>query len=388
MGLREEIFEDRPRRKSIISKRALAKMIIVTVILIAVAFFAVFLYRNLHYEEYKVVLSKESSDTSARYEEFNGRMLSYSPNGVSLLNEKLESIWNYPFSYSSPEIEITGDNFIAFDKGSTGVSLFNENGNTGSFTAPAAIIRAKSSDNDCAALLMYDGNEFSAGYYDCSGNLLAKADISFEEQGVPSDVEISADGKCMAVSLESVAESGIETKIMFCRFGNSENEEIYYSETYQDSVTAGLISGENNNFAALTDTGFNVYGSGKELKLIRRVEVEAPVLSAFYNEKYIGFVVQNNNDESFYKILLYNYTGRKVSEIDFGLNYSDISINDKSIVIFNKTEYEMYSINGIKRLQGTISEGSVNNIFRVRKNKYFVSADNLIEFIRGSGLTL
>ena len=95
----EEYADDYERRLSR-HKRSVVKKTVITVVAIAAAVTAVGFYiEKRSYHTYKVVQTSEQEDiVSTNYVEMDGNILRYSPDGVSLVSDKMSTLWSETYS--------------------------------------------------------------------------------------------------------------------------------------------------------------------------------------------------------------------------------------------------------------------------------------------------
>ena len=76
-------------------RRETAKKIILSAALVIGAVLLVTIYiQKRSYHDYKILQTSEQEDiVSTKYTEMDGKILRYSPDGVSLVNKKLEAVW-------------------------------------------------------------------------------------------------------------------------------------------------------------------------------------------------------------------------------------------------------------------------------------------------------
>ena len=109
--------------------------------MIAAAVCLVFLYAEKRsYHSYKVLNTSEQEDVvSTQYVDMDGDILRYSPDGVSVVDNSMNTIWNETYTMQNPIADVNGSRAVVAD--SEGTSLY--------------ICAKKGSDRNCNNILCY-----------------------------------------------------------------------------------------------------------------------------------------------------------------------------------------------------------------------------------------
>ena len=140
----EEYADDYERRLSR-HKRSVVKKTVITVVAIAAAVTAVGFYiEKRSYHTYKVVQTSEQEDiVSTNYVEMDGNILRYSPDGVSLVSDKMSTLWSETYQMQNPVADVNGTHAVIADKDGTTLEIYDKSGKTGSVTTSYSIVKAK-----------------------------------------------------------------------------------------------------------------------------------------------------------------------------------------------------------------------------------------------------
>ena len=79
---------------------------------------------------------------------------------------------------------------------------------------------------------------------------------------------------------------------------------------------------------------------------------------------------------------LYSSTGRLKWKTGVDIAFEHIMVSKDQILLYNSSEFAVYSMNGTCRYQGTLKEGNVQNIFKVAQNRYMVIMEGGMETIK------
>ena len=69
---------------------------------------------------------------STQYIEMDGNILRYSPDGVSLVDRNLETLWSENHDMQNPIADVCGDSAVIADRDGTTIEIFDGQGLTGS----------------------------------------------------------------------------------------------------------------------------------------------------------------------------------------------------------------------------------------------------------------
>ena len=91
----------------------LRKGLMTAVVVIAAAAAVIIYIEKRSYHNYKVIQTSEQEDVvSTKYEEMDGKILRYSPDGASLVNGKMESYWSALYEMQNPVADVKGLSLI------------------------------------------------------------------------------------------------------------------------------------------------------------------------------------------------------------------------------------------------------------------------------------
>jgi hypothetical protein len=81
------------------------------------------------------------------------------------------------------------------------------------------------------------------------------------------------------------------------------------------------------------------------------------IVSVFYNDDYVGLVFYDSGSDKTYRMDVYNTNAKKVSEIEFDLEYKDIIFGSSGIFIYNDSECIIYDWDNRLKYDGRFDEG-------------------------------
>jgi len=374
----EEIRNSHLRRYLIIGVAA--------VILVAVLFGGVkYIVDHFHYRAYEVVAEKQGGDNGlAGYAVLQDKILKYSNDGISLMDQDLTTVWNQSIVYGNPVVSVSGAYAVLYDRMGTDVSVYDRKGNVSSFKMDLPIITARISEKGNVALILDNSTSALVKYYTAGGSLIADINGGSTDKGQPVNVDISEDGTILAVSFLKAGEDGINAELAVYRFSGDtlqKGDNLAFSEVSAGTVIPDVVIG-NKRILALQESGFTTYKTGSEIKKENTVAFDDNIISCFYNREHIGFVFSNVGSSQRYRIQVYDFDGNEIFRTDTDFIYDSISMEDDSVLMHNSSEMAVYTLKGHLRYSGVISDGGISNVIRLSRNRYVTSGNTRMRIIQ------
>ena len=151
-----------PRRR--ISKRE--KRVIAAAVAVA-AVCLVFLYvEKRSYHSYKVLNTSEQEDVvSTQYVEMDGDILRYSPDGVSVVDNGMNTVWNETYTMQNPIADVNGSRAVVADSEGTELYICDKKGVTGTVTTSYSIVKVRIASNGMVAAILDNGDNTWINFY-------------------------------------------------------------------------------------------------------------------------------------------------------------------------------------------------------------------------------
>ncbi len=222
-------------------KRNAVKRTIITAVAVVAAIAAVGFYMEKRsYHNYKIVQSSEQEDViSTSYVEMDGDILRYSPDGVSLVSDKMNTLWSETYQMQNPMADVNGTRAVIADKDGTELEIYDKSGKTGSVTTSYSIIKARVSKSGLVAAILDGGDDTWIDFYSTDGSLIAENQTKVDDPGYPLDVAVSEDGVVMMVTYQFVDGSDTTSYVAFYNFGDvgqNEDDRIVSGYKYEGVV--------------------------------------------------------------------------------------------------------------------------------------------------------
>ncbi len=376
---------DYEKRRAIRRFRRIRRISIVLAILAAIGLICYFFILKRTYRNYKIIRTSEQEDiVSTHYVEMDGKILRYSPDGVSLVTDKLDTVWSETYTMQSPVADVRGNRAVIADRDGTTIKIFNKNGLTGTATTSYRIIKARISNNGLVAAILDGGDDTWINFYSSDGSLIAENQTKIDEPGYPMDVTISNDGIIMMVTFQLVDGGETTSYVAFYNFGDvgqNEDDRIVSGYTYPGIVIPEIQYLGGTTSTAIREDGFTLY-EGKQIPdEVRTVEVEQEIVSTFYNDDTIGLVFKNNDKEKIYAMEVYTTSGRLKFRKEFNIPYTSIRMSDGYILMHNSSQMCVVDGKGNEKFSGSV-DGTIHDFFRLGWNSYLLVLDSGIHVIR------
>ncbi len=359
-------------------------LIFVAAIVAVVVLLLVFLEKR-SYGNYKILQTSEQEDViSTRYAEMDGKILRYSPDGVSLVNNRMETQWSETHSMQNPMADVRGGYAVVADRDGTTMEIYDGNGLTGTVSTSYSIIKVRISQNGLVAAILANGEDTWINFYSYDGSLIAENQTKMDDPGYPLDVAVSNDGLVMMVTYQFVDGGDTTSYVAFYNFGDvgqNEDDRIVSGYTYEGVVIPQVLYLGGSNSAAIREDGFTLY-KGKQIpKEHKTVKVEKEIVSTFFDKETIGLVFKSGDKEKPYTMEVYNTDGSLKFEKRFSIPYTTVKMSGGNILLYNNSQICVMNSRGVEKYMGTI-DGVVNDFFKIGWNKYLLVLDSGVNVIK------
>ena len=320
------------------------------------------------YGGYEVLSSNERTDTlNTQYAEYNGKILKYSRDGISCVNLRNEALWSQTYNMQMPILDVCQNSVVVADMQGNEAYVFDEEGLRTQITTLLPIQRVSVSSQGVTAMLLSDSSASWICLYDDEGEKLTEARCRLSETGQPLAVGISSDGRKVAVSYLQIQGGSSASCIVFYNFGSVGGnfvDKIVASKVYEDQLIPRIEYMGDSICAAVSDRGI-IYYEGKEIPEEKAVvEEAAEIRSVFTGTEHVGIVVEGAEKEGArYEVHLYDTSGNLVLNQGTNLAYSQVKMSGGDLILFNESECEIYSRQGILRYTGNVS-GTIADIYK------------------------
>ncbi len=373
-------YRERMKRQKIKSTLKIASIVILVT---SAVLFTKYQIDHWSYAGYEIITdSMQDTTMSAKYTEFGENLLKYGGDEIALLNRQEQVLWTYAETMSSPVVEVCENACLVYDKKGTIFSVFDKDGQLGTIHTTLPILKAKVAKQGVVAAILEDGDTTWVNVYNTEGEIIVTAKTRMENPGYPVDISLSSDGLLMGVSYVKVENNKIASYVTFYNFGHTgQNQEdnIVSTYSYGDVLIPDIEYLDEKYAVAFCEDGFYIYKGQQIPDEDKKITVEDEIVSVFHQESYVGLILRNKNAESPYQMELYNLNGKKKWSVPLESLFNTVKISQNEILLYNTTNFAVYSIKGICRFEGAIQEGLMHGLFKVARNRYIAVLDSGIE---------
>ncbi len=343
-------------------RRILILTVLVVVLVLGTLTGAYIYLQTRNYTDYEIVESVKREESSGTgFAVFNGNVIKYNKDGATCISVSNHMVWNQTYEMQSPMVDTCEGYAVVADKKGESIYIMDMQGPCGEIKTTMPIQRVQVANQGTVAVLMERDGTGYIHLYDKAGTFLAEGEFHTENSGYPLDIAISNDAKKMAVSLLDVNEGKVKTTIRFFNFDASGQEEIdnvVGEFSYADMVFPQLEFMTNDIMAAFGNGKTVIFEGTQTPQERNEVSTELEIRSIFYNQKYLGYVYENENSESPYKMQVFDLAGKEVFSKDFQVQYEEIGfLENGEICVRGESECAIYTLRGWEKFHGNFDKG-------------------------------
>ncbi len=346
----------------------------IAVISIAIAF-GYFYWDNSTYTSYSVVsTTARSSGSDSICLNHNGRILTYSKDGISSMDAKGNIIWNETYQMQRPIVHINENAVAVGDYNGNVIYVMDEKGKVGEIDTNLPIRDFCISKTGIVAAVLEDSKLTRLNVYNASGEELVKSECRMSQNGYPIALSLSDDGKVMMVSYLYVDSGSMKSSVAFYNFsdiGQNNVDRLISGNDYTDTIIpyVGFL-GEDAAFA-VGDSRINFY-SGKE----KPVSVAEKLLSeqiqgVYYGSERVALIFLDTTGASLYRMDVYDEKGNLLLSQNIDMEFQNILLEKSYVIVYNQSECIMYSMTGKQKYRGNFAKNAAL-LIPTEKNKRFV----------------
>ncbi len=313
------------------------------------------------YDSYEVLDSVERSASNvAQYHLFQDNLLEYSNDGIVCMNTNNEIIWNQSFEMISPKIVMCEEYLAVYDAGGTQIFIITASGVEKRIETASPIQAVCIAKQGTIAVLMKENNVSQIKVFDKKGNELANGKFYGDKGGFPVDIAFSYDGTKLAVDMIDVSKGVVSTTISFYNFGSVGQSEIdnnVGTYTFEGILVPEIEYVSNSRMIGMGTGRVLVFEGAQKPELVREIPVQEEVLSYFHNEKYVGIVYNNVDEEELWHIKVMDFRGNTIMENDTSVAYDSIEfLSNNEICVTNSSECQLFTTYSIKKFSYTFDK--------------------------------
>ena len=319
------------------------------------------------------------SDTNS-YVEFAGGIVRYNRDGVVFLNRKNEEQWIQSTQLQNPIIEVKDKTFAVADRGGNNILVFTEDGLKGEIETTLPIEKIAISDQGIVSAILRNEGAPKIMSYDATGNILVEQQSSLNSTGYPVALDMSDDGNTLAVSYLYTQGTAVQSRVIYYNFGEtgqSKTDNVVASDEYDGTVMAEVFFMGSDRSVIAGDASFVIYSGRENPKQMKEVKLTQEIKSVFHSDKYIGFILLNQ-EKSGYEVCLYDRSGERIFTREITGDYGNVRMDGDEIIMFEGSRCCIITVTGIIKFQGDLMVDVLEMFRAPGVNRYYVmSVDEL-----------
>ena len=345
------------------------------------------LYHTLRvYTHYTIKETMERTESSASVTlQIGENLVSYSKDGASCVDVNGNKIWNQTYEMQKPIVGLTAESIAITDYNGRNIYVMNSEKILGTISTNMPVKNVAVSENGIVAAIMEDGSTTWIYLYDAKGNVLVYFKTKMNNSGYPIAVALSPDAMLMAVSYLYVDSGVMRSSIGFYNFGEVGQNELHNYVSgfnYTDSIIPFIKFMNDEIAVAVADDRIMFYKGKQKPAIMLETLLDKEIVGVYNSDEYVGLVFENTEGVTKYSMDLYNIEGEKKETLEFDCEYTDIVITDKSILVYNKNEWNVYTLSGRKKFTG-VYENSIQKLIATNKiEDYLIVTDETLEKVK------
>ena len=341
-----------------------------------------YLWNNSVYSSYTEISSfPRVSGSNSTHLNHNGRVLTYSKDGISSIDTKGNVVWNETYQMQNPIVEVNGNAVAIGDYNGHVIFVMNEKGKVGEIDTNLPIKDLCVSKTGIVAVVLEDSKVTCLNLYDAEGKELVNSESRMSQSGYPVAVALSDTGEVMEVSYLYVDSGSVKSFVAFYNFSdvgqNSVDRLVGGNECADTIIPIVGFSGKDTAYAVGNGRISFYQGADKPVSIAEKLLSEE-IQAVYTGDEYVGLVYIDTTGAALYRIDIYDKKGNLILDKSIDIDYHNILIQKNSVVVYNNTECVMYNMSGKEKYRGTFGK-SVNLLIPANKNNRFVmvTADSI-----------
>lgn len=297
-------------------------------------------------------------------------------------------LFNGSYELHNPSADVCGDYAAIADIGGKEIYVYNGKDSGTKVEVALPIVQVHVANQGMIAVLLEDKESNVIQLidpYSTSKDMILNSRTVIQKHGFPIDIDISEDGTKMVTSYMSIQNGIIQSKVTFYNFrevGQNEVSRIVGMQDYGDEIIGKVEFVNNDTVCIFGEKTYSIFAMKEKPELIEKKEHAKEVRSIFFNEEYMGFVLENQEGDKKYQVVAYNLTGNKVLDQNVNYKYDTVKLYEDEIIFLSGLECNILKINGVEKLQCAFDQNVSYVIPGSSYNKYFLITDKSINIVK------
>lgn len=354
--------------------RFLKTGISIIIILLAVGF-AYFYWDNAVYTSYSPIsTAKRSGASDSTCLNHNGRIITYSKDGISSMDARGNVIWNETYQMQKPIVHINENAVAVGDYRGNVIYVMNEKGKAGEINTNLPIRDFCVSKTGIVAAVLEDSKLTRLNVYNAAGTELVKSESRMNQNGYPIALALSDNGEVMMVSYLYVDRGSMKSSVAFYNFsdiGQNNVDRLVSGNDYAGTVVpyVGFL-GKDAAFA-VGDNRISFYSGEEKPVSVAEKLLSEEIQGVYAGNEHVALVYLDTTGASLYRMDVYDKRGNSVLSRNIDMEFQNILLEKNYIMIYNENECIMYSMSGRQKYKGTFAK-NVSLLIPTERNKRFI----------------
>ena len=261
------------------------KSLFFTVAIILSVWSLYYLWDNSSYSYYSEVSSyPRFSSSNSICVNHNGRVLTYSKDGINSMDAKGVVIWNETYEMQNPLVEVNKNAVAVGDYGGHVIYVLDEKGKVGEIDTNLPIRDFCISENGVVAAILEDQKATKLNLYDSKGKILVESESYMNQNGYPVAVALSENAEVMEVSYLQVDSSKVTSHVAFYNFsevGQNKVDRLVSGRAYEETVIPYVGFFEDGGSFAV-GSGRIIFYEGEEKPIDLAIKMLTEEIQAVY----------------------------------------------------------------------------------------------------------
>ena len=312
-------------------------------------------------------------------------ILTYSKDGAHCTDAKGNVKWNQTYVIQDVKIATCGDVAAIGSYNGREIYVQNTDKQLGTITTTMPIRNITVSETGRVTTVLADTDVAWIMTYEADGTNSYTGQAHMTDGGYPVSVSLSPDGELLAISYLYVDAGVVKSNVTFYNFGPvGENQSDYMvsAYSYSDLVVPKVQFMNNDTAFAVGDSRLMIYSGTQKPVTAGEYLYDDEIQSIFYSDKYVGLVFLSDQAETKYRMDVYNTSAAKVGSYYFDVDYTDIFFGDDDMVIYNESECQIFTTDGVEKYHGSFGKSARLLLPAGGSYKYYLVTDSTIDTIQ------
>ncbi len=361
------------------------------VIGIAVIVVVSYYFMNRSFSGYDVVSETARTDSNnVAYLSFQDKLLKYSRDGVSVLNDKAEVLWNGGYEMEKPHVDVCGNYVLVADIGAKKFYVYSGEDQGVDIETALPIGRAKVSANGKVAVLLHDEDSDVVNIYD-PYNTVEQLEVEIPtnvvDDGYPLDFDISPDGNSLVIAYLLPGGGAMENKVCFYNFtevGQDQNT-LVGGKSFEKKMISRIEFVDEDEAAIFYEDGFSLFSNMKKPEEVFEKVFDKEVKSVSCDEDNILIITGTAGNTEDQMVHLFNLRGKEEMAQGIRYKYSHVQMADREILFTDDQTCYILRKNGNEKFSFDFGKKYDYFFPAAKDNQYYFLEEASIQLIKISG---